>query len=89
MLRRHELVKVLKHMFGWKALVYRMGTMAIKFGWGLFYGWMWGHTSGSLGMVTIMILNEFVWYGYVEHRHGTDVCPECGRTYEDLHEVVI
>ncbi len=69
---------VIKHMFAKKALIYRIGTMTIKYGVNAVFGYMVGKTIGSIVAVSIMIGLEFIWYGVCEHRHGTDECPECG-----------
>lgn len=77
----NEIKIITRHMFAWKALIYRFGTMGIKTFWTVLFAWMWGHTLGGLLCVAIMIANEFIWYGIVEHTHGTYKCPECGHEF--------
>lgn len=71
-------VEVVKHMFRKKALIYRIGTMTIKYGVNAIFGYAIGHTTGSIIAVSVMIVMEFIWYGVCEHSHGTNECPDCG-----------
>lgn len=73
-----KLRTIIRHMFSRKAMVYRVGTLVIKWGYGLFFAWLWGHTFGGVIMISLMIGTEVIWYGWVELRHGAATCPNCG-----------